>query len=99
AVSLQEVRYSEEVRASFDQAQQARIGVERAEADLAAAEVAAQRRVAEATAQAEANRILTQSLSEPVLQQRYLDTLSELAAAGNLVVVPEGFNGLVNVTK
>ena len=46
-----------------------------------------------------ANAILAASLTDPILRQRYLDTLKELAAAGNLVVVPDGFNGLVNVTK
>lgn len=97
SVALQETRYSAEVTASFDQAQQARINVEREQANLEAAEIQAQQQVAQATAQAEANRILTESLSPQILQQRYLDTLSELAAEGNLVVVPEGFNGLVNV--
>lgn len=98
SVALQEIRPPQSVNDSINEAQQARINVERAEANLAAAEVAAQTRVAEATAQAEANRLLSESLSEPVLQQRYLDTLSTLAAGGNLVVVPEGFNGLVNVS-
>lgn len=109
SVALQETRYSAEVTASFDQAQQARINVEREQANLEAAQVQAQVRVAEATAQAEAdiiaananaeaNRLLTASLTPEVLQQRYLDTLSEVGAGGNLVVVPEGFNGLVNVS-
>lgn len=97
SVSLQEIRYSDDVKGRFDDAQAARIEVERAKAQLEATEVSAQQRVVQATAEAEANDILAASLSDPVLQQRYLDTLRELAAAGNLVVVPEGFNGLVNV--
>lgn len=97
SVSLQEIRYSDEVKARFDAAQVARIEVEKAQAELEATEVSAQQKVVQAEAEANANRILAESLTEPILQQRCLDTLRELAAAGNLVVVPEGFNGLVNV--
>lgn len=99
SVSLQEIRYSEDVKQRFDDAQASRIKVEQAKADLEATEVSAQQKVVQANAEAEANRILTASLTDEVLQQRYLDTLATLAKSGNLVVVPEGFNGLVNVSK
>lgn len=96
-VSLQEIRYSDEVKARFDAAQASRIEVEKAQADLEATEVSAQQKIVQAEAEAEANRVLAESLTEPILQQRYLDTLKELAREGNVVVVPEGFGGLVNV--
>lgn len=99
SVSLQEIRYSDEVKGRFDAAQAARIEVEKAKAELEATEVSAQQKVVQAQAEADANAILNSSLTDAILQQRYLDTLKELAAAGNLVVVPEGFNGLVNVTR
>ena len=99
SVSLQEIRYSDEVKARFDAAQAARIEVEKAKAELEATQVSAQQKVVQAQAEADANAILNSSLTEAILQQRYLDTLKELAAAGNLVVVPEGFNGLVNVGR
>lgn len=98
SVSLQEIRYSEEVKGRFDAAQAARIEVEKAKAELEATEVSAQQKVVQAQAEADANAILNGSLTSAILQQRYLDTLSDLAAAGNLVVVPEGFNGLINVS-
>ena len=98
SVSLQEIRYSDEVKARFDAAQAARIEVEKAKAELEATQVSAQQKVVQAQAEADANAILDSSLTTAILQQRYLDTLKELAAAGNLVVVPEGFNGLVNVS-
>lgn len=98
-VSLQEIRYSDDVKSRFDDAQASRIKVEQARAELEATEVSAQQKVVQAEAEANANRILAESLTDPILQQRYLDTLEKLAAAGNLVVVPEGFNGLVNVSK
>ena len=99
SVSLQEIRYSDEVKGRFDAAQAARIEVEKAKAELEATEVSAQQKVVQAQAEADANAILNSSLTSAILQQRYLDTLKELAAAGNLVVVPEGFNGLVNVSR
>ena len=99
SVSLQEIRYSDEVKARFDAAQAARIEVEKAKAELEATEVSAQQKVVQAQAEADANAILDSSLTPAILQQRYLDTLKELAAAGNLVIVPEGFSGLVNVTR
>lgn len=69
------------------------------QAKLEASKVSAQQKVVQAQAEADANATLNGSLTEAILQQRYLDTLKELAAAGNLVVVPEGFNGLLNVGR
>jgi regulator of protease activity HflC (stomatin/prohibitin superfamily) len=98
-VALQEIRYGEQVTNAYAAAQEAQINVETEQAKLEAAKVSAQQKVVQAQAEADANAILAASLTNAILQQRYLDTLKELAAAGNLVVVPEGFNGLVNVTK
>ena len=98
-VALQEIRYGEQVTAAFAAAQEAAIQVQTETNRLEAARVSAQQKVVQAQAEADANAILNASLTDAILQQRYLDTLKELAAAGNLVVVPEGFNGLVNVTR
>lgn len=98
-VALQEIRYGEQVTGAYAAAQEAQINVETEQAKLEAAKVSAQQKVVQAQAEADANAILATSLTDAILKQRYLDTLKELAAAGNLVVVPEGFNGLVNVSK
>jgi len=98
-VALQEIRYGEQVTSAYAAAQEAQINVQTEEAKLEAAKVSAQQKVVQAQAEADANKILAASLTDAILKQRYLDTLKELAAAGNLVVVPEGFNGLVNVSK
>jgi len=98
-VALQEIRYGESVTAAYAAAQEAQINVQTEQAKLEASKVSAQQKVVQAQAEADANAILNASLTDAILQQRYLDTLKELAAAGNLVVVPEGFNGLVNVTR
>jgi len=96
-VALQEIRYGDTVTAAFAAAQEAQIQVQTEQAKLDATKVSAQQKVVQAQAEADANAILNASLTGAILQQRYLDTLKELAAAGNLVVVPEGFNGLVSV--
>lgn len=96
-VSLQEIRYPDDVKQRFADAQASRIRVEQAKADLEATEVAAQQKVVQAEAEAEANRILAASLTERILQQRYLDTLSLLANAGNLVITDGKSAPLINV--
>ena len=98
-VALQEIRYGEQVTAAFAAAQEAAIQVQTEQNRLEAVQVSAQQKIVQAQAEAEANAILNASLTDAILQQRYLDTLKELAAAGNLVIVPEGFSGLVNVAR
>ncbi|HEV7742761.1 MAG TPA: prohibitin family protein [Pseudolysinimonas sp.] len=98
-VALQEIRYGDQVTSAYAAAQEAQINVQTEEAKLEASKVSAQQKVVQAQAEADANAILAASLTPAILQQRYLDTLAKLAEAGNLVVVPEGFNGLVNVSK
>lgn len=98
-VNIQNVTYPDEVEAALKDVEVSNQKQQKAEAELRAAEIAAQQKVVEAQGEADANDVLAASLSPQILQQRYLETLRKLAGAGNLVVVPEGFNGLVNVTK
>ena len=84
-VALQEIRYGEQVTGAYAAAQEAQINVQTETAKLEAAKVSAQQKVVQAQAEADANAILAASLTPAILQQRYLDTLKELAAAGNLV--------------
>lgn len=90
-VNLQEIRYSEDVETSLKGVEVAEQGAKKAEADLRAATIAAQGKVVEAQAQADANRLLSESLSPQILQQRYIDKLGE----GTVYVVPEGSTPLV----
>jgi regulator of protease activity HflC (stomatin/prohibitin superfamily) len=96
-VSMQEVRYSDAVKARFEEAQNAQTEVVKASAEAEKAKIAADSAAAvaitKATGEAEANRLLTQSLTPEVLQQRYLDVL----AGANLIVVPQGFTALGNL--
>lgn len=85
-VSLQEIRYPDEVQQRFAEAQNARTEVEKANAELEANRV-----------KAESNRVLAESLTEQNLEQLKYETLREIGKSGNLVIVPEDFNGMVNV--
>jgi hypothetical protein len=71
----------------------------KAQNDLAAATVAAQTQVEQARAAAEANRLLSESLTPEVLEYKRLETLEKIGAGGNLIVVPEGSTPFVQVTK
>lgn len=103
-VNLQNITFTDEVEQSIKNVEVAQQKEAEAQANLRAAEVDAQQQVvraqaeadaavASATGQAEANRLLSESLSPQVLQQRYIDAL----AAGTVFVVPEGSTPLVQV--
>lgn len=93
SISLQEIRPPEEVVKSYAAAQQAQINVAKEQANLDAAEVSAQQKVVQAQAEAEANRLLSESLTPQIIQQRLIDAYKE----GTVFVVPEGTNPLIQV--
>lgn len=94
-VSVQEIRYPESVTSKYAEAQQALIDKEKAQNEQETAKVEAETRKIEAQGEADANAVLTQSLTPEVLQQRYIDALTQIGQGGNLVVVPEGSQPLV----
>jgi len=97
SVSLQQITPPKSVTAAYAAAQNAQIKVSTEKNLLQAAQVSAQQQVVQAEAKAKANDTLNKSLTTNVLKQNYIDTLAKLSAAGNVVVVPEGFGGIVNV--
>jgi regulator of protease activity HflC (stomatin/prohibitin superfamily) len=97
SVSLQQITPPKSVTDAYAAAQNAQIKVSTEKNLLEAAQVSAQQQVVQAEAKAKANDSLNKSLTTNVLKQNYIDTLSKLAASGNVVVVPEGFGGIVNV--
>lgn len=98
-VSIQEVRYSEDIVNKYSEAQQAEIERQTAVNKQETAKVNAETAVIEAQGTAEANDVLSQSLTDEVLQQKYIDALREIGANGNLVVVPEDSQPLVRANK
>jgi len=95
AVNLQEIRLPEGVQSSFNEAQEATNREAAAIANQEVARADAETRRIEAEGVADANRILSESLSPEVLQQKYIDALQ---ASGQVYVVPEGSQPIVPVT-
>lgn len=99
SVALQEVRPPSDVLDRYADAQAAQAQVSKEQALLEAAEVKAQQKVVDAEAEAKANNLLGESLTEEVLAQRYLDTLKSIGENGNLIVVPEGATPMIQTQK
>lgn len=99
SVALQGIRYPQVVQDRFTDAQNAKTQVVQEQAKLESTKISAQQRIVEAEAQAEANRKLAASLTPEVLQSQQLSTLEKLGAAGNVFVVPNGSNPLIQVDK
>ena len=85
-VSLQEIRYPDDVQARFAEAQNARTEVEKANAELEANKVKAQ-----------SNEVLSKSITEQTIEQLKYETLRDIGKNGNLVIVPEDFSGMINL--
>lgn len=85
-VALQDIRYPKAVKERFSEAQNARTEVEKANAELERNRI-----------QAESNRVLSESLTSQNLEQLKWETLEKIGKNGNLVVVPEDFNGMLNL--
>lgn len=96
-VSVQDIRYDSVITSRYAEAQAAEVAKAKALNDQETARVEAETKVIEAQGEADANRILSESLTPEVIQQHYIDALTEIGQDGNLVVVPEGSSPLVTV--
>lgn len=95
-VSVQDVRYPDEITQKYAEAQAADVARQQAQNEQETAKVKAETKKIEAQGEADANAVLTQSLTPEVLSQRYIDALKEIGSSGNLVVVPEGSTPMVS---
>ena len=99
-VSVQDVRYSGDITKRYSEAQEAEIAKQKALNEQEAAKVKAETKVIEAKGEADANKVLAESLSPEVISQHYIEALESIGEKGNLVVVPEGATPIVgNVGK
>lgn len=96
-VSIQNVVYPDAIVESYAKAQSAEIAKAEALNKQETAKVNAETKVLEAEKAAEANRILTESLTDEVLSQKYIDALTSIGANGNLIVVPSDGNTMINI--
>ena len=99
SVALQGIRYPQSTQEGFTQAQESATALKKAQADLKVREAEAQQKLVVAKADAEANRLLTASLTPEILQQQYNETLREISKNGDLVVVPEGSQPIVGTNR
>lgn len=96
SVALQDIRYPEDIRQNYADAENSRTMVTKEKALLEAAEVKAQQKIVDATAEAEANRKINESLTPEVLQLRGYDALKHAADKGNMIIT-DGSGTLLNV--
>lgn len=99
SVSIQNVVYPQNIIDKYSEAQAAEIAKEKALNEQETAKVEAETKVIESQGVADANKVLNESLTDEVLQQRYIDALKEIGANGNLVVVPENSTPVVQTNK
>lgn len=99
SVALQGIRYPQSTQDGFAQAQESATSLKKAQADLEVRKAEAEQRKVVAQGEADANRILSESLTPEVLQQQYNETLVEVGKGGNLVVVPEGSTPLIDTGR
>ena len=95
-VSIQNVVYPASIKDKYSEAAAAEIAKQTSLNEQEIAKVDADTKVVQANGEAEANRVLAESLTSEVIQQNYINALKEISANGNLVVVPEGSTPVVN---
>lgn len=98
-VSVQNVVYPQAIVDKYSEATAAEVEKTTAENRQETARVEAETKAIQAQGEADANAILNASLTDSVLQQRYIDALKEIGANGNLVVVPEGSNPIISASN
>ena len=98
-VSVQDVRYPKTITKKYAEAQAAEVAKALALNEQETAKVKAETKRIEAEGEAAANKVLSDSLTPEVVQQHYIDALVTIGENGNLVVVPEGSQPIVQTTS
>lgn len=94
-VSVQDVRYPATITKKYAEAQAAEVAKAQALNEQEAVKVKAETKRIEAEGEAAANKVLSESLTPEVVQQHYIDALVSIGKNGNLVVVPDGSQPIV----
>lgn len=95
-VSVQDISYAKSITNAYSDSQAAEVEKAKAQNQQETAKIKGETKVIEATKEAEANRVLNESLTDNVLTQEYIDALKEMSKNGNTVVVPQGSTPVVN---
>lgn len=95
-ISVQDISYAKSITDAYADSQAAEVEKAKAQNQQETAKIKGETKVIEATKEAEANRVLNESLTDNVLTQEYIDALKEMSKNGNTVVVPQGSTPVVN---
>ena len=98
SVSVQDIRYADSITDAYAAAQSAQVEQTAATNRQETARIEAETKSIEAQGEADANAILTQSLTDEVLQQQHIEALKAAADNGGLIVVPEGSQPIVGTS-
>ena len=98
SVSVQDIRYADSITDAYAAAQSAQVEQTAATNRQETARIEAETKSIEAQGEADANAILTKSLTDEVLQQQYIEALKATADNGGLIVVPEGSQPIVGTS-
>lgn len=98
SVSVQDIRYADSITDAYAAAQSAQVEQTAATNRQETARIEAETKSIEAQGEADANAILTKSLTDEVLQQQYIEALKAAADNGGLIVVPEGSQPIVGTS-
>ncbi|NEG55405.1 prohibitin family protein [Bifidobacterium platyrrhinorum] len=91
-VTVQDVRYSKTITSKYNEAQAAEIARQKAVNEQETAKVEAETKKIKAQGEADANRVLNESLTDNVLKQKYIDALGN---AKQLIITPDGADTLI----
>lgn len=94
SVSVQDIRYADSITDAYAAAQSAQVEQQAATNKQETARIEGETKVIEAQKEAEANQVLTQSLTDEVLTQEYIEALKN---AENLYIVPDGSTPMISV--
>lgn len=96
SVSVQDIRYADSITDAYAAAQSAQVEQTAATNRQETARIEAETKSIEAQGEADANRILTESLTSEVLQQQYIEALKEAAVNDNLIITDGNSSLMLN---
>lgn len=91
-VTVQDVRYSQSIIDSYTNAQVSDVERQRAENQQAVAEIEAETLIINSEAQAESNRIISESLTPELISYKYIEALEN---SSSVYVVPSDGSGII----
>lgn len=98
-ISIQEIRYPDSITEAYANAQQAEVEKQKALNAQETAKVEAETKVIESQGEADANRVLNESLTAEVLTSQYIEALKEAASNNNLIITDGSSQLMLNTNN